>query len=203
MSRVKGFTLLEMLLAITIFAMVSLAAWQMLNTISRTRDVQLEHEQTLHELDYAFLIIKQDIRQLIDRGTRTGNQPAGSSIFFNNAVESTSQSLSFVRAGWHNHEQQLPRSSLQRVYYRQHGNALQRGYGQVLDKPSATSPEYHTLVNDISRLKFLFYYRDKWQDRFDRDTFPQGMAIQFEHKQLGTVERRFLIPSPWGAHGNG
>ena len=61
----QGFTLLEMMLALVVFAMVSLAAWQMLSTMTRARDVQSQHETRLRELDYAFLLIKQDFQQMV------------------------------------------------------------------------------------------------------------------------------------------
>ena len=59
-SLSKGFTLLEVLVAIAIFAVLSLAAYQVLQGVLRSSEISKEHSESLTELQRAMLIIEQD-----------------------------------------------------------------------------------------------------------------------------------------------
>ncbi|OED41011.1 type II secretion system protein GspJ [Endozoicomonas sp. (ex Bugula neritina AB1)] len=197
--KAQGFTLLEMLLALVIFTSVSIAGWQILSTISNAREVQSAHEQHLKALDYAFLLMKQDIRQLVDRGKRVDERVSSQSLFSEEGLlDSDDQGITFVRTGWHNADSRLPRSTLQRVYYRLKGNQLERGYDRVLDTP-ANDPEYRALISGVESLSFRFYYRGHWQEALSHSQLPEAIAVKLTFKKESDIERRFIIPSPWSA----
>ncbi|MCG8530173.1 MAG: type II secretion system minor pseudopilin GspJ, partial [Desulfovibrionales bacterium] len=112
--------------------------------------------------------------------------------------------LTFVRIGWLNPDHRLPRSELQRVYYRLVDGVLERGYDRVLDVPAGVEPVYQPLVAGVEGLKFRFYYaRDngsgRWQDRFQAGLWPAGIAVVLQLEKEGNIERRFLVPFEWGA----
>ena len=194
----RGFTLLEMMLALVVFAMVSLAAWQMLNTMTRARDVQSQHEARLRELDYAFLLMKQDFRQLVDRAPRVDTAVGTHSLLVEEGMlDSDDQGISFVRAGWQNSGHRLPRSNLQRVYYRLKDDVLERGYDPVLDKPPENDTEFRPLLTEVESLTFRFYVEGQWEETLMESKWPEAIAIQMDVTTLGRIERRFLIPSQW------
>ncbi len=198
----SGFTFLEMLLALAIFTVVSLGASQILSSFSRDRDVQKEHQQRLDELDSAFLIIKQDLRQLISRGVRVDGKVSEQALFTGQILDSEDQGLTFVRAGWLNPDNLLPRSELQRVYYRLNSGVFERGYDRVLDVPAGTQPQYMALISRVTSLKFRFYYAGKWQDRLKDKSWPDGIAVVVGLEDKGEIERRFVVPSQWeSSHG--
>ena len=198
--KANGFTLLEMLLALVIFTAVSIAGWQILSTITNARDVQSAHEQRLKELDYAFLLMKQDIRQLLDRGKRIDEKVSKQSLFVEEGLlNSDDQGMTFVRAGWHNSESRLPRSTLQRVYYRLKDNRLERGYDRVLDTPTDDEPVYRPLITGVESLSFRFYYKNQWQEKLSGSTLPEAVAVQLVLEKEGELERRFILPSSWSS----
>ena len=195
-----GFTLLEMLLALVIFTLLSLAGWQILGTVTKARDVQAEHELRLGELDYAFLLMKQDFRQFVDRGPRVDGKVSSRSLFSEEGMlDSDDQAIAFVRAGWQNTGYRLPRSNLQRVYYRLKDNHLERAYDRVLDKAMDDEPEFRTLLSGVEALKFQFYYKGKWRDTIKKKKLPEAVAIQLTLTREGEIERRFILPSSWSA----
>ncbi|MCL6268744.1 type II secretion system minor pseudopilin GspJ [Sansalvadorimonas sp. 2012CJ34-2] len=196
----RGFTLLEMLLALVIFTLVSLAAWQILSSVSYARDVQGDHQKRLDELDTAFLMIKQDLRQMVSRGVRVDSKVSEQALFAGEILDSDDQGLIFVRDGWLNPENRLPRSELQRVYYRLKDGALERGYDRVLDVPAGTDPVYMPLLTGVTNLKFRFYYpgQGRWLDRLEEESWPEGLAVALTLDKEGDIERRFVIPSRWG-----
>ena len=196
----RGFTLLEMMLALVIFTLVSLSAWQILTTITNARDVQAEHEKRLKELDYAFLLMKQDFRQMVDRGKRVDGKVSKQGLFSGDSLFDTEgQAITFVRAGWHNADDRLPRSTLQRVYYRLQENVVERAYDRILDSPTTDEPEFKPLLTGVNTLTFQFYYKGVWQDELKQDTQPEAVAVQMELEKAGEIERRFILPSSWRA----
>lgn len=59
----QGFTLIELMIALVIFAMLALAGWQIMDSISKSRDRGNLHQQALSQLDYAYLQLSQDLAQ--------------------------------------------------------------------------------------------------------------------------------------------
>lgn len=203
-NRIKrqntGFTLLEMLAAIAIFSIVSLSAWQIFQGVMSSHEIVLNKNEQLRQLQYALLLIDQDLQQIADRGTRINDNITSQSLFSDNQMlDSDDEALALVRYGWQNPDQRLPRPELQRVFYRLRNNNLERQYHHVLDPASINvEPVTQVLLNDISSLQFRFYLHGRWQDSLPGDgTFPQGLTIAFEMDGLGLIERRYLLPSQW------
>ncbi len=202
MSKQNGFTLLEMLAAIAIFSVVSLSAWQIFQSVMTSHDVVLRKNNRLQELQHALLLIDQDLQQIADRGTRVLDEVTTASLFSgDDMLDTDDEALALVRYGWQNPDQRLPRSELQRVFYRLQDDRLERQYHYVLD-PASTNvePVTQTLLSGISTLKFRFYLKGQWRDSLSADNaFPEGIAIEFTMDDIGLIEKRYLLSSPWGS----
>lgn len=198
----SGFTLLEMMLALVIFSLLSVAGWQLLSQVSAARDSVADHERRLSEIDLALLMMKQDFRQLVDRGVRTDGQVSQQSVFHgDNMIETDDQAISFVRTGWRNPGQRLPRSEQQRVYYRLKDGVLERWYDLVLDVPSGTEPVKRNLLSDVESLKFYFFYNNNWHPEVRDSQHPQGIRAALELEDLGMIERDYELPGQWELSG--
>ena len=66
----QGFTLLEVLIAISIFALMSLASFQILQGVIRSGEISKRHNDELLQLQRAMLVIEQDFTQIIARASR-------------------------------------------------------------------------------------------------------------------------------------
>ena len=195
----RGFTLLEMLLAIAIFSVISLMGWQMFNGIIQARDLVTSRNQATQELNHALTIIDRDFRQLADRGTRVENEVNPNSLFSDSEMRDTDdEAIALVRYGWQNTGQRLPRSTMQRVFYRLKEGRLERQFHYVLDPVNINQePQTQTLLTDVERLEFRFFANGQWHDDLPTGQFPEGIAIEFERQSIGTIERRYLLSSPW------
>ena len=71
----RGFTLLELLVALAIFSLVSLALFGSLTSMIDTKQHLAADSNKLRELQTAFRIIGRDIEQAIDRPIRATYQP--------------------------------------------------------------------------------------------------------------------------------
>ena len=65
MRQQRGFTLLELLLAMAIFAMLAVAGWQVFDSVSKSRERAQRHADDLAVLQYAYLQLQQDMGQVI------------------------------------------------------------------------------------------------------------------------------------------
>ena len=61
----RGFTLLELMVAMAIFAMLAVAGWQVFDSVNRARERAQFHADNLAVLQYAYLQLQQDMGQII------------------------------------------------------------------------------------------------------------------------------------------
>jgi general secretion pathway protein J len=62
----KGFTLLELLVAVAIFAMLGIGSYRLLATTIATRDAARTHDTDLIRLQKIFTVLNRDIAQAIE-----------------------------------------------------------------------------------------------------------------------------------------
>jgi general secretion pathway protein J len=98
MAGQRGFTLMEMLIAIAITAVIGLGVWQVLNGVITARDRVNEVAGEFAALQRTMLLFERDMNQIINRPARDffGDvQPALTSL-------SEPFNLLFTRQGWRN-----------------------------------------------------------------------------------------------------
>ncbi|MFL6601160.1 MAG: type II secretion system minor pseudopilin GspJ [Steroidobacteraceae bacterium] len=151
-----GFTLLELLVAMFIAAVIFAMGYGAINQAVKSRVELQEQQAKLLELQTAVRMLEQDFVQLAQRPIR---EPVGSTATYQPALISSTTTQPFValtRAGWTN-PTGLQRSALQRVAYYFENGTLRRDYWTVLD-PTQTSPtvrrELLTHLKSVS-LRFL------------------------------------------------
>ena len=66
----KGFTLLEILIAMAIFTLIGLASTGLLTTVIDSNDLSSERFQKLQQLQRAMVILERDIQQAVPRAAR-------------------------------------------------------------------------------------------------------------------------------------
>ncbi|MGL2988749.1 type II secretion system minor pseudopilin GspJ [Acinetobacter nosocomialis] len=88
----SGFTLVELLVAIAIFAVLSLLGWKIFDYLLKVRDRNAEHEVHLFELQDVYQQILRDSLQIIPLSANQGGQ-------LHPALEIDNQILRFSKAG--------------------------------------------------------------------------------------------------------
>lgn len=193
----RGFTLLEVMVALGILGFIVVATHQIFQTSLRTNELS---EQTIAELEglqTTFRLMEQDFSQI---SRRIGRNEAGDSaeqylIAGRNLLDSQFDGVGFVREGWRNPAYLLPRSELQAVGYRVFDDNLERIYKVYVDSLDNSEPRKHVLLNNIEEFKVT--YRDnkgKWLEKWQNKELPLAVAIEITIKDMQPIKRLFLVP---------
>ena len=196
-NKQKGFTLIEVLLSLMIFAMLGMAIYSVLsNTIQGHETVQSQNS-TLTQLQRTFTMMESDVVQMSQRQIRIdGEQPI--KVFFRSGeymFDSQSIGFGLVRDGWTNPGMVLPRSELQPVAYRIFENKLQRLYFNFVDNELGAEPRIQDLMTGVTAMQIKYFAKGEWFDNLTEDRIPQLIKVGLETDVYGLVERTFPVVS--------
>jgi general secretion pathway protein J len=207
MTGNKGFTLLEILIAMAIFTLIGLASTSVLTSVIDSDKLSSERFDKLEKLQRAMLVIERDILQAQPRAVRLpGEENEQVLTGGRNLFESDADGLQFVRGGWHNPQLMLPRSTLQSVVYRLKDNQLQRLYGNYVDNVIGWEPRERTLLSDVDDFKVEYLVGDledpesatQWQETYNAVVLPRAIAIEITTVDFGLIRREFLMGAGQG-----
>lgn len=202
-KHTKGFTLIEILVAMAIFAVIGLASTGVLNSVINSDQLSTERFAKLEELQRAMLIIERDVLQIVPRSLRVNGEPISLVISGGEGVlNSDVDGLGFVRGGWHNPQMLLPRSTLQAVGYRVQEQQLQRLYGNYVDNIIGHEPKVRVLLSEIEDFQVSFLTDlaqiedpDDWDENYASATLPMAVSITIVSKTFGKIRREFILAS--------
>jgi general secretion pathway protein J len=197
----QGFTLLEILIAMAIFTLIGLASTSVLTTVIDSDQASSQRFEKLEGLQRAMLTLERDILQAIPRAIRV-NGEANTTVMRGgrDLLDSEADGIGFVRAGWHNPQLMLPRSTLQAVGYRLQEGQLQRVYGNYLDNVIGFEPKVKVLLQDGTdfRVEFLTSSKNNgeeasWQESYVGKVLPLAVAVTLNSKDFGQIRREFFL----------
>lgn len=194
--RERGFTLIEMMIAIAIFALLSLGAYQILQGVLRSDEISKERGLALKKLQRAMLFVERDMQQMDARIQRNDDELTAKALQSGRFLfDSDEDGITFVRLGWRNPISMLPRSSSQRVSYRIKGEQLQRLSFIYLDPAVGEEPKIQVLLSGVTALTFMFHDGKKWQEAWSgKDTLPNAVKMKLTSSNFGDIERSFILP---------
>ena len=188
----SGFTLVEMLIALTIFGMITAGSVALLSFSVTSQEMTQRQLDTVASIRRSGALLTADLAQATPRPWRDGDgnqQPA-----FYGSPGQEARVIVLVRAGWDNPDQ-LPRASLQRVEYRLQGDRLLRiGYANV-DGGGAAAVT--TLIREVQQLNVRFrdregLWRSGWQAADPLD-LPAAVELTVSSPRFGPVQQSFLV----------
>jgi len=194
-SPVRGFTLLEMLVAIAIFAVVSTLALTGYTQLQQQSEYLEQRLSRLREVQRAVQTLCQDLEQLEPRPVR---EPLGDGYLPALQVTDTLEyRLQLTRAGWSN-TGGLPRPTLQRVGYRVEDEQLWRDHWPTLDRTLVVEPVKVHMLDGVRDLRFRFLTSNRqWVDRWpaqqvgtrNERSRPAAIEVVIELEDWGEIRR--------------
>lgn len=150
--RGRGFTLLELLVAVAVFAILSAMAYGGLrNVIDNSRQTESAMER-LQQVQLAMLNLSRDFTQL---STRSIRDEYGNSTNYLLSGQGGDIIIEFTRGGRRN-PAELLRSHLQRVAYKLEENTLSRLHWPHLDRTQEMQPYESVLLEDVENAGIRF-----------------------------------------------
>ena len=200
-KRSAGFTLLEVLIAIAIFAFLALGTYRMLASVLASDETTRRHELQLRELQRAFAVLEQDLAQVGPRPIRDAfGEPRPALV-----GDAEPAAMEFSRLGLRN-PLGAPRSAWQRVRWELLGSTLQRSYWTVLDQAVDSQPLPQKVLTEVRSLELRYLdsqgnWQTEWpsaQDDGDSksrlEQVPRAVEIRLEHARYGLLTRLLRLP---------
>lgn len=196
-----GFTLIEVLVALTIFTIIGLASTSLLTSVIDSSDLSVERFDKLQQLQRAMLTIERDVQQAMLRPVRIEGEQNEVVMRGGELDDSEASGLAFVRGGWHNPRNMLPRSTLQPVAYRLVDEKLERVFSHYPDNPIGFEPKVRVLLDNVSDFNVEFIAPDQgentpsdeldWSPNYTGSVLPRAIAITIVSDDFGEIRREF------------
>lgn len=199
----SGFTLMEVLIAVSITAVIGLGIWQVLSSVVTARDRVDAVSGEFESLQKTFLLLERDLRQVVSRPVRN--------IYgdYEPALTSTGETwvLKVTHQGWRN-PLGKQRSELQRSAWEFTGDEVRRRYWVMLDQAQEEDTRDQLLLERVTAfsVRFLDENRD-WQEDWPPPNqgipsgpgapvipLPMAVEVTLEHERFGELTRLFLMP---------
>src|SRR5690606_27319374 len=192
----RGFTLVELLVAIAIFVIVGALAMGGYNELVKQANLVEMNNARSRAVQAAVQRLAQDFATLEPRPVR---EPLGDS--FQPALradERTEHLVDLTHSGWSN-PAGVPRSTLQRVTYRLEEDRLRRDYWYVLDRTLSAEPASTVLLDRVTEVKLRYMDANRrWHQQWPPNGYsapdmlrvrPIAVEITLELEDWGTITR--------------
>ena len=193
LSNSRGFTLFEILIAVSIFAVIGAITMTSLIQVGRSGEAVSQKQQKLADIQFALAYFAKDWSQQVGRKIRDqyGDEQPALALHEN--------ALTFTRKGWSNLLQQK-RSNEQRVEYRLQDEVLQRRYWPQLDQAYSEVVVEQTLLQDVDRFELRLLTKGKEKiDAWPLDAQnasaqkPIALEVTLDVKGFGEIRRIFEL----------
>lgn len=183
-----GFTLVELLVAIAIFAVLSALGWKVFDYLIKVKDRNAMHEQNLGQLQEAYLLMQRDALQIVPLSSNT----AGS---LQAAVILNNQRFTFSKAGVSDPLKQSlsPYERIEYVYNAAEKNITRLKYSN-LNVTQSAQPLSSVILSDVDEYQInilnpneLTQWPDSNIDVSDQkkiQLLPRGFKVKFKVRDV-------------------
>lgn len=187
-SRTSGFTLLELLIAMAIFAIMAVMAYGGLHAVLDTVESTSARAERYRQLQRTLALLQEDLMQAQPRSVRDGLGDTEAAM--RGGLGEEVLSLTRTVPEW---IEQDGRSRLQRVSYRFRDGRLQRWLWPLPDRTQASQPLIRNLVSaEAIQLRF---YDNAWTSYWpvSGSVLPKAVEIVLTIPGLGDIRRGFRL----------
>ena len=199
MNKTYGFTLIEVMVALAVFAILSAITSQALYHAFDTRARINEQANQLNAVQLAMVLIRRDTEQVIERSIR-GNEMHLFPPFIGQP-----RYLEFSRGGFVNPTSVERHSTLTRIAFICTGKKLVRRSWDNVDTPNRKLYHDKILLNNLEKCSFAYLSNarqilSEWreyavQQDQKKETLPLAIQLSLTIHQWGNMNLLFDIPT--------
>lgn len=193
-NRLAGFTLLEILIALFIFTILSLLFAQNLRNMINVQEGIYRHSDRLHQLQLSLLLLSRDIEQVINRPILTTNGQQESAFI------GSSRSIIFTHLGFANSlVNRSLHSTMQRVQYVVDDNFLWRKVWLAVDQAPSSLPKTRRLLT-VEKVRFQFLdkegrFHHVWPvEGNQKQPLPRAVRVILTLPHWGSISQLYVLP---------
>lgn len=198
MKYSRGFTLLELMISLAIFAVLVTLSYSSVSLLMDANRRTEGRQADLQQLQRAMLFIERDLHQLVNRPANDGYGKMLPAFY---QPDSNGVLLEMTRGGnpdmaWQLRASGQMRSTLQRVRYVLDAGGLVRESWNIVDHADSQQPVSMVLLGGVKSVKLRFRgAKQEWQDSWDEKAkgLPKAVEVTLEHNDFGEIRRVFLI----------
>ncbi|MEO1038496.1 MAG: type II secretion system minor pseudopilin GspJ [Pseudomonadota bacterium] len=207
-----GFSLVEVLVAVLVFAIASAMGVGILTSALRAKAVQEVAGEQAASMQRVRALLRDDLGQLAMRSYRAADGMPAAHVFAGSidgadrlARQVDGQPLDILlltRRGWANPGAVRPRSTLQRVAWRFDGRDLQRAAWAYPDEAATSEPVIITVLENISEVRLEFLFGRGWSqsvfassDQTGGQGAPRAVRLSYMLQTGERVEHLVLTPN--------
>ena len=195
---IAGFTLIEIMVAITIFALLTAVSYRGLDAILKASAHVEQETRKWSDITLAFVNIQQSLAVVVDHPIR-GRDGQISAAFNGSASLRNEEEPLFVftRTGFSGHRGVL--ADLQRIGYRVRGSTLEQLIWPVLDQAPGSEPHAVELLADVASLLVRYVAQDSsrhaaWPLAEKDAVLPAALEVTLSLKTGEQNTRLFALP---------
>lgn len=194
----KGFTLIEILIAMMVFAIIAVIITSSLQTIFNVRERIQKKSERIAEIQIAMSLLQQDFSQAIDRPISL-DATSTSPVLLGGQNE-----VEFTRGGITNPNFSEKRPHLARLSYFIEGDQLIRRTWSSLDRDQNTLSQDRVILNNVSDLQIRYFTKNnleseglsQWPQTEDLvNRLPLAISLSFSYLDQGRIQFYFICTS--------
>lgn len=183
--RTRGFMLIEVLVALAVFGVMTVLAYQALGQSLSNAEMLTERMDRIQAIQRTMGLLGRDLTQAAPRPVR---DLLGDGFLPSMRTSLNEEfALELTRGGWPN-PAGLPRGTLQRVAWRIEDGELLRYHWMVLDPTLSDEPVITQLIDDVDSI--LFRYRShsgEWTELWPPDESRGAVAARIRPQVVEVV----------------
>ena len=177
-SAEHGFTLIELLISVAIFAMIAGAGVSILSTSVRGQEIVQGRLSSIADSRRVAALLASDLGQIVARSTRSVSGQVEPAFEGGNGKVL----ITYVRSGKSNPDE-MNRSGLERVTWRQSGDRLERIVREQLD--GGTDGEPAVMIHDLESARVRFRLGAGWSKDWvpaKPDDLPRAVELTIQRR---------------------